>query len=326
MNKNLTELKDIRFNSSEIILRDNHVCGAILPQKIEELPRNIVFDGNTLVDGAVYGHRIEVRKGNVEVNGAIFAQSEVYISGDVKEPVMLRKSVGSANSVVSRGTNIHPHFGCDINAKQVSLRNAFVAGSIYADEVDLENCVVIGGVFATSQATLNNCIVGTFNTPTVTLQATISLLLPSAFTIEEPRTVPGTRMVNLSLADLGALYRGQTENDQSGYIPMDISTDAVKSNLVQGDIQRTLRAFTVVGKVLAADLVDSDRFQNHFLLAAAALGPQMLKTYDLGTNSEGQPAILDADSIRDFFFNLLEGRIQPRMMDASFSLTGILQQ
>lgn len=317
------ELKEVRFDTSEINLRDNIVRGSILPQKIAELPRNVVIDGNTIVEGAVYGHRVEIRKGDVEINGALFAQNELYVAGNVDTPVVFRKSVGSANSVVSRGTSCRPQFCSDINARQVSLRNAFVAGSIYADEVDLENCVVIGGVFATSDASINNSIVGTFNTPSVQLQGNIQLLLPSAFTIEPPRTTPSTRLVNLSLADLGALYRGVTEDPQSGRIPMNLETDEIKSNLTGPEAQRTLRAFTVIGKVLAADLIDTDRFQNHFLLTAAALGPQMLKTYDLGIDASGKPATLDSDRIRDFFFDLLEGRIEPREIDATFSLASI---
>ena len=299
----IKELKEVRFDTSEINLRDNLVRGSILPQKIAELPRNVILDGNTVVEGAIYGHRIEIRKGEVEICGAVFAQNEVYVAGDVTGSVVFRKSVGSA--------------------KSVALRNAYVAGSIYADEIDLENCVVIGGVFATSDASINNCIVGTFNTPQVTLQGTVQLLLPSAFTIDTPSTTPDTRLYNLSLADLGALYRGVHEDTQSGRIPMNLETDEIKSNLTGEDARRTLRAFTVIGKVLAADLIDTDRFQNHFLLTAAALGPQMLKTYDLGQNADGTPATLDAPRLRQFFFDLLEGRVEPRPMDATFSLQNL---
>lgn len=319
----IKELKEVRFDTSEINLRDNLVRGSILPQKIAELPRNVILDGNTVVEGAIYGHRIEIRKGEVEICGAVFAQNEVYVAGDVTGSVVFRKSVGSANSVVSRAAGTRPCFGSDINARQVSLRNAFVAGSIYADEIDLENCVVIGGVFATSDASINNCIVGTFNTPQITLQGTVQLLLPSAFTIDTPTTTPDTRLYNLSLADLGALYRGVHEDTQSGRIPMNLETDEIKSNLTGEDARRTLRAFTVIGKVLAADLIDTDRFQNHFLLTAAALGPQMLKTYDLGQNADGTPATLDAPRLRQFFFDLLEGRVEPRPMDATFSLQNL---
>lgn len=317
------ELKEVRFDTSEIHLRDNLVRGSILPQKIAELPRNVIFEGNTIVEGAVYGHRIEIRKGDVTIQGAVFAQNEVYIAGDVDQPVTFCKSIGSANSVVSRGASCRPCFNSDINAKQVALRNAYVAGSIYADEIELENCVVIGGVFSTSDAVINNSIVGTFNTPSVELQGTVQLLLPSAFTIDAPRTTPGTRLFNLSLADLGALYRGVEQDSQSGRIPMNLTTDEIKSNLTGEETQRTLRAFTVIGKVLAADLIDTDRFQNHFLLTAAALGPQMLKTYDLGTDASGNPAVLDTDHIRDFFFGLLDGRIEPREIDATFSLAAL---
>lgn len=320
---NKKELKEVRFDSAELILKDNLVRGAILPQKMADLSRNIIFDGNTDVEGAVFGHNVQIRKGDVKIQGSLFAQKEFYITGDVKGEVTLMKAVGSAGSVVARTGECKPSFWSDINSKSVALRNAYVAGSIYADEIILENCVVIGGVFATQEATINNCIVGTFNTPRVTLEGTVQLLLPSAFTIEPPVTTPETRLINLSLADLGALYRGLPEDGQSGRIPMDLEADAVRSSLTDGEKMKNLRSFTVIGKVLAADLIDTDKFQNHFLLTAAALGPQLLKTYDLGTKADGTQASLDADAIKSFMFDLLAGRIEPRVLDAKFSLEDV---
>ena len=42
-----------------------------------------------------------------------------------------------------------------------------------------------------------------------------------------------------------------------------------------------------MGKVLAVDLIDTDKFENHFLLTVASLGAQLLKTYDLGVDKNG---------------------------------------
>lgn len=317
---NRKELKEVRFDATDQILKDNLVRGSILPQKIAEITRNLIFDGNVVVEGAIFGTRIEFRGGDVEINGAAFAQKELYINTSTKGDITFKKTVGSAGSIVSRAPEAKPFFGADINAKSVALRNAFVAGSIYADEVTLENCVVIGGVFATQEAVISNSIVGTFNTPRVKLDGTVQLLLPSAFTIEAPETTASTRLFNLSLADLGALFRDVAEDPMSGRIPMNLETDEVKSNLVEGEIQKPLRSFTVVGKVLAADMLDTDRFQNHFLLTAAALGPQLLKTYELGNDAKGNPVVLDGKTISNFFFDLMNGRKEPRTMDATFTL------
>ncbi len=317
------EISEVRFDTTELILKDNLVRGAILPQKIAQLTRNVIFGGNTTVEGAVFGHNIQIRGGDVEIQGAVFAQKEFYISGDVKGDVMLMKSVGSAGSVTARAAGCRPVFCSDINGKSVTLHNAYVAGSIYADDITLENCVVIGGVFATQEAELNNCVVGTFNTPRVSLSGTVQLLLPSAFTIEPPIVNPNTRLFNLSLVDLGSLYRDMPEDSQSGRIPMDLIADEVRSTLTDGEKQRNLRSFTVIGKVLAADMIDTDKFQNHFLLTAAALGPQLLKTYDLGVKADGSPAKLETTAIRDFMFDILSGKKEPREIDGKFSLEDI---
>ena len=318
---NKKELTEIRFDATEIILQDNLVRGSILPQKISELTRNVIFNGNTEVEGAVFGNTIQVRGGDVLIKGAVFAQKELYIASDVKGSVTFMKAVGSADSITSRTNGSRPMFCSDINGKSVTLQNCYVAGSIYADEITLDNCVVIGGVFATQEARISNSIVGTFNTPLINLNGVVQLLLPSAFTIESPKLEGETRLYNLALADLGALFRGMPEDAMSGRIPMNLETDEVRSNLRDEDgRQQTLRSFTVIGKVLAADMIDTDRFQNHFLLTAASLGPQLLKTYDLGNNAEGKPAVLDPESIRDFLFDVLSGKKEPKEMDGKFSL------
>lgn len=319
----MKELKDIRFNETDIYLEDNRVRGSILPEKINELNRNIIFKGNNIVEGPIYGHRVEIQQGDLEIQGAVFAQHELYVNTDCKGNIEFKKCVGSANSIVSRTPNSKLVFCSDINAKSVTLYNAFIAGSIYADEIILENCVVIGGVFATLEISLTNSIVGTFNTPTIKVAGIIHLLLPSAFSIEKMIAAEGTRLYNLCLADLGSLYKGMPEASNSGRIEMNIENDEITSRLANEEIQKTLRSYTVAGKVLAADLLDTDKFQNHFLLTAASLGPQLLKTYDLGIDKDGKTVELTISRIRDFFFSILQGKITVKDLDGKFNISDI---
>jgi cytoskeletal protein CcmA (bactofilin family) len=319
----MKELKELRFNESNIQLKDNLVRGSILPEKVAELNRTVTVQGDTVVEGPVYAHKLEIQNGDLEIQGAVFTQLELYINSEARGNVLFKKSVGSANSIVSRAANCNLVFHSDLNAKSVTLYNAFVAGSIYADEIILENCVVIGGVFATQQIDLTNCVVGTFNTPSVRIAQTVSLLLPSAFSIEKILVAPDTKLYNLSLADLGALYKGFPQAANSGKIEMNTETDEIKSTLAGEEIQKTLRSYTVIGKVLAADLLDTDKFQNHFLLTAASLGSQLLKTYDMGIAKDGKPATLTIDKIRDFFFDILKGKIEIQPIDGKFDISQI---
>lgn len=316
----MKELTEIRINGTDLLLEDNLVRGSILPEKSNELARNVIFKGDTIVEGPVYGHRIEVRRGDINVQGAIFARSEFYINIDADATVTLHKCLGSAGSVVARGSRSTLNVLSDINARSVALSNAFVAGSIYADDIELENCVVAGGVFATGDINLRHSMIGTFNAPTVSVGGTNYLLLPSAFSIEPLRIEPEARVFNLSLADLGALYRGVEPAERSGKIEVNLDNDTLVSTLTDDSARKTLRSYTVAGKVLAADLVDTDRFQNHFLLTATALGGQMLKTYDLGPDAQGNPVPLDINRLRSFFFDILEGRIAIDTLSGSFDI------
>lgn len=319
----MNELKELRFNETNIQLKDNLVKGSILPEKISELDRTITIQGNSIIEGAVYAHKLEIQQGDSEIRGAVFTQLEMYVNSEAKGNISFKKSVGSANSIVSRALNCNLMFYSDINAKSVTLYNAFVAGSIYADEIILQNCVVIGGVFATQSIDITNSIMGTFNSPSVKVAQQAWLLLPTAFSIEKIITIPGTKFYNLSLADLGSLFKGSKQSTNSGKIEMNLDTDEVKTTLTDSEMQKTLRSYTVVGKVLAADLLDIDKFQNHFLLTAASLGSQLLKNYDLGVNDKGEPVTLTFEKIRDFFFDILHGKIEIQEINGNFNISDI---
>lgn len=322
----MKELKELRLNDSKLILKDNIVKSPILPEKIAELNRTITIQGNSVVEGAVYAQKLEIQQGDSEIQGAVFTQLELFVNSEATGKIVFKKSVVSANSIISRAQNCNIVFHSDLNGKTITLYNAFIAGSIYADEIILENCVVIGGVFATQSLELNNTIIGTFNSPSVCAKQTIFLLLPSAFTIEKINVVPGTKLFNLSLADLGSLYRGLPQSLNTGKIEINIDVDEVKSTLVNEEKQKSLRSYTVIGKVLAADLIDIEKLQNHFLLTAASLGPQLLKSYDLGINSKGERISLTIDKIKDFFFDILKGKIKIQDIDGKFDISQIIEK
>lgn len=319
----MKELKELRFNENNIQLKDNLVKGSILPEKVAELDRTITIQGNSVVEGAVYAHKLEIQQGDAEFKGAVFTHLEMYVNSDAKGNISFKKSVGSANSIVSRALNCNLMFYSDINAKSVTLYNAFVAGSIYADEIILQNCVVIGGVFATQNIDITNSMVGTFNSPSVKVAQQLWLLLPSAFSIEKVISIPGTKFYNLSLADLGSLYKGNPQSENSGKIEMSFDTDEVKTTLSNNETQKLIRSYTVVGKVLAADLLDFDKFKNHFLLTAASLGSQLLKNYDLGVNKKGETVTLTFDKIRNLFFDILKGKIEIQEINGKFDIADI---
>lgn len=316
----MNNLKEVFLTDSNVRLDNNIVKGGILPNKIADLSRSVEVAGETRVEGPLYASQLTIAASPFEVTGAVFTEREVYVNNNVEGDVTFRKAVGSASSVTSRASKCNLTFCSDVNAKSVSLTNAFVAGSVYGDEVVLENCVVIGGVFATQSLSVKDCVVGTFIAPFVETDGDAYLLLPSVFSVEKMSHTKAARLFSLALADLGSLFRHMQESEESGKIEINLDADDLRTTLVDNEKQRALHSYSVIGKVLAADLIDTDKFQNHFLLTAAALGQQTLKVYDLGTDSDGNPATLSIDRIRKFFFDILHGQISVKNLDGSFSL------
>lgn len=322
----MDELKEIRLNDQRLLLNHNLVKSAILPRATSELERDVVIQGDTTIEGAVYARHLQVQNGKLEIHGAVFTQIELHVDREAKGSATFSKAVGSADAIISLAPGYRTIFQADVNAKLVKLRNAFVAGSIFADEIVLEDCIVIGGIFASMDLELNNSIVGTFNSPVVRISKIIHLLLPSAFTIEKVVVTPAAQMFNLSLADLGSLFKKKDQSPNSGKIRMNLEADELKSVLRSEEAQQTIRSYSVVGKVLAADLLDVDRFGNHFLLTAASLGSQLLKTYDLGINDEGDEKMLTVENISNFFFDVLYGRVEIQEMSGDFSMQDIVER
>lgn len=320
----MKELKEIHVNETNILLEENLVKGGILPGKIAELTRIVTIQRDTVIEGPLYAAKIEIRGGDTKITGATYSPQEIYIDSDAAGRIDFEKCVASSSSVISRSRRCLVNFHSDINAKSVSLVNTFVAGSIYADKVELINCVVIGGVFSTDEAIIENSVVGTFNAPTVSLEGVVQLLLPTAFSVTKANyNASSLRLFNLSLADLGALYKGLPQSPDSGKIVMDVENDSLKTTLVDDKVQKSVYSYTVVGKVLAADLLDVDKFQNHFLLSSAALSSQLLRVYDLGLDVNGKPAVLSFDKLRDFFMDIMQGKLEINTINGKINISDL---
>lgn len=320
----MQDLAEVRFNDDRIVLKDNRVKTAILPMVSRELERDVVIQGNCILEGAVFARKLEIHQGPARLKGAVFTQLELHVNTDAKGSIVFEKAVSSSQAVVSHSPGTRLHFLADLSAQRVHLRNAYVSASIFADEIVLEDCVVIGGVFATKSLELHNCVVGTFNSPAVRASKLVYMLLPSAFSVESISSLPDTTFFNLTLADLGALMRKAPCSPNTGKIRMDLPKDEVRTVLVGEDSQQVLKSYSVVGKVLAADLLDIDKLQNHFLLSCAALGNQLARTYDLGLSSDGKVVDLKPESIADFFFNILDGKVTIPDLDGHFDLNAII--
>jgi len=315
----MIELKEIRVSDNRLTLHENRVKSSIIPQVAKELDRTIVVQGDVEVEGPVYAHTILVQNGPADFQGAVYAQSEIHVESNAKGEITFHKAVGCSQSVVSLSPGAVVEFGADINAKTVRLRNAYVAASIFAEDIYLENCVVLGGVFATKKADLKNVMVGTFNSPAVNVSGINYLLYPSAFSVEPIAVLPGTEFYNLTLADLGALYKGAPEKPETGKIPLDLKIDSLRTVLMDDNKNSILvNSYSVAGKILISDSFDLDKLENHFLLTAGTLGSQLLKSYSFPDSDAPE---LTMRNLREFFFKILNGQVAVADLNGSISFS-----
>ena len=316
----MKDINDKDFGQNTITLRDNRVATSIIPRTNAELDRQVIVDSNVLVEGSTYAKFLEISNGPAEFRKAVFADKELHIKSDAKDLIYFVKSVASSQSVASLLTAGRVIYGGDINAPTIKLGNCFVCGSIYGTEIQLENCIVLGGVFSSRNLTINNCVIGTFNSPEVNASGINYMLYPTAFSVEPMSLLPGTEFWNLSLADLGSLYKEEEEKPNTGKIRLDFTNDTQRTVFTDDNGTQTLiNSYSVASRVLVSDLIDMEKMENHFLIISASLGSQILKTYSLTkANGEKGPE-LNVKDIAEFFFNILSGKIQIREIDGTVS-------
>jgi hypothetical protein len=322
----MKELSEIRVGESIVGLKDNLVKSAILPKTSNELERDINIQDNVKIEGPVYARNLIIDSGPADFASAVYAHNELHIKNDSEGIVFFHKAVASNGSIVSLLIKGQCIYGSDINANSVKLKNCFVAGSIFANEIQLENTVVLGGCFASKKLTLQNVIAGTFNAPEVNAGGINYLLYPTAFSAEPMAMLPGTEFYNITLADLGSLYKGETEKQNTGKIRLDIEADTQRTVLIDAsDTKILLHSYSVAGRVLVSDLLNLQDLENHFLIISASLGSQILKTYSL-QKADGGSEDLTVCSIALFFFNILSGKIQIRDLSGSIPFEELRQK
>ncbi len=273
-----------------------------------------------LVEGSTYAKFLEISNGPVEFRKAVFADKELHIKSDATNLIYFVKSVASAQSISSLVANGRVVYGGDVNAPTVKMRNCMVCGSIYGTEIQLENCVVLGGVFSSRSLSFTNCMLGTFNSPEVNASGINYLLYPTAFSVEPMSFIPGTEFWNLSLADLGSLYKGEEEKTNTGKIRIDFENDTQRTVLTDDNGTQTLiNSYSVASRVLVSDLINMEKMENHFIIISASLGNQILKTYSLTKSNGEKGPELNVIDISNFLFRVLTGRIQIQEIDGKVS-------
>ena len=323
----MKEMKEIRIGESIVGLKDNIVKTAILPKSSGELDRDLHIQGNVKIEGAIYAKNMIIDSGPAEFLSAVYAHNELHIKNDAIDIIIFRKAVASSDSVVALLLKGQCIFGADINAVSVKLKNCFVAGSIFANEIQLENSVVLGGCFATKNLVLQNVVAGTFNAPEISAGGINYLLYPTAFSVEPMSCLPGTEFYNITLADLGSLFKNETEKQLTGKIRIDVEADSQRTVLVDGEgAKMLLHSYSVASRVLVSDLLNMEHLENHFLLVSASLGSQILKTYSLHKEDGSKSEDLTIENISEFFFKLLSGVVQIKELSESVPFEELRQR
>ena len=290
-------LREIRFDDNDIFLKDNIVKTGILPHATKDLKRNIKIQSNTFFEGGVFGNNIEITDGGNVFKGAVFANTELHISTSMTGKIQFNKAVASAESIAALVASGKVVFGSDLNAPSVRLKNCYVGGSVF----------------------------GTFNAPSVEISGVNYMLYPAAFSVEPLQFLPQTELYNISMAHLGALFKGDPQGENTGKIRMDIEDDHQRTVLLDNadGSTTTVNSYSVSGRLLVADLIDFEKLENHFLIGAGALNSQILKVYSL-TKADGEKSeSLTLDNISDFFFKIISGEIEIQDISGEISFSDL---
>ena len=141
-----------------------------------------------------------------------------------------------------------------------------------------------------------------------------------SFSVEPMSFLQGTEFWNLSLADLGSLFKGEEEKPNTGKIKIDFENDTQRTVLTDDNgTQSLINSYSVASRVLVSDLIDMEKMENHFLIISSSLGSQILKTYSLTKSNGEKGPELNVKDISSFLFDVLNGKIQIKEIDGKVS-------
>jgi len=139
--------------------------------------------------------------------------------------------------------------------------------------------------------------------------------------------LPGTEFYNITLADLGSLFKNENEKPNTGKIRMDIEADSQRTVLVdESDTKTLLHSYSVASRVLVSDILNLDDLENHFLIISASLGSQILKTYSLQKENGGKSDDLTLPNIAEFLFKIISGVVQIKDLSGVVSFGELRQK
>jgi hypothetical protein len=139
--------------------------------------------------------------------------------------------------------------------------------------------------------------------------------------------LPGTEFYNITLADLGSLFKNESEKPNTGKIRLDIGADSQRTVLVdESDAKMLIHSYSAASRVLISDLLNLENLENHFLIISASLGSQVLKTYSLQKEDGGKSDDLTLTNIAEFFFKIISGVIQIRELQDAIPFEQLRQR
>jgi hypothetical protein len=166
-------------------LVDGHHQGGILPSRGADVDRNVFLMAGADVAGGVLGGDVAIT-GPAAVRAGVYARGELNLdAGDgwieLSSCVAARRSVACA----SAGDGMVVIAG-DVSAPVVNLRNTIVFGNVFGDRIILRDTVVLGTVHARSSVSMQNALVATFTAERIDRAANVKLILPIAYSADEP--------------------------------------------------------------------------------------------------------------------------------------------
>lgn len=191
--------------------------GRIFPAERAEIDRPVRINGDSTVEGSVYGNTVELSE-DASVEGSIMAAESVELDGGRVDGEIGTPGRAVANQSWIAGT---------VTGKRVRLTDCVVRGNVVGSDVILEDCVVLGIATADRNLTIENSLCYTFRNRGETIVNGATTVLPQAIadgpiTFETPIAVAGLGKLDLPTDDgLPEMGEDDTyERDDTTYVTL----------------------------------------------------------------------------------------------------------
>lgn len=174
-------------NDQIFMLRDEEYNFSVMPSKRTEMWRHVELKGDVSINGGIFGKSLDLYPQNIYIKDAVFILEHIKTFGQETGKIWFNSVVNADHSFLTSNQKTQVRIGADLHAEKINITNCFIYGNVICDEAIIKDSVILGIVYSKNKLTIENSIVGSFQTANFILEKNAAMIFPFAISGNYPK-------------------------------------------------------------------------------------------------------------------------------------------